>query len=209
MLPPRLLLALLSLTLIARVCHAVPLAFSATLSGANEVPAVSTAGTGFVTVTYDPVTHFLAINASFSNLTGTTTASHIHAPAAPGTNAGVATTTPSFAGFPLGVTSGIYTNTLDLTMASSYNPAFLNNATNLGSVSQAEMTLFSALNNGAAYFNIHTSFAGGGEVRGNLAAVVPESGSAALLMIPTMLGLIGIARGRCRIGVRIVQATKA
>jgi hypothetical protein len=37
----------------------------------------------------------------------------------------VATTLPTFAGFPLGVTSGTYINTLDLTLASSYNPAFV------------------------------------------------------------------------------------
>jgi hypothetical protein len=67
------------------------------------------------------------IDVSFSGLLGTTTASHIHCctPTPLSGTAGVATTTPTFAGFPLGVTSGTYMNTLDLTLASSYNPAFV------------------------------------------------------------------------------------
>ncbi len=195
----RLLLAVLSLLQVSSACYATAVVLVAPLSGANEVPAVPTSGTGFVTVIYDSATHQLSINASFSNLTGTTTASHIHAPAAPGATAGVATTTPTFAGFPLGVFSGTYVNTLDLTLASSYNPSYLNNAINQGSISQAEISLASALITGNAYFNIHTTFAGGGEVRGNLAASVPESGSAALLLLPILLALIGIARGRHRV----------
>src|ERR1700732_86713 len=44
---------------------------------------------------------------------------------AAGVNAGGATTVPAFSGFPLGVTSGTYDHVLDLTSASSYNPAFV------------------------------------------------------------------------------------
>src|SRR5258705_8020031 len=99
--------------------------FSASLSGANEVPVVVTAGTGFTTVSYDSIAHTLAVAVSFSNLTGLTTAAHVHCCTPPGGNAGVATTTPFFAGFPIGVTSGTYNNILDLTMTSSWNPAFI------------------------------------------------------------------------------------
>src|SRR5439155_23025204 len=42
---------------------------------------------------------------------------------------------PDISGFPLGVTSGTYDNTLDLTLASSYNPVFV---TDEGGVPQAE-----------------------------------------------------------------------
>jgi hypothetical protein len=61
------------------------------------------------------------------NLIGTRTASHIHCcTAVPGTGtAAVATTTPTFAGFPLGVTGGTYDATLLMTAAGSYNPAFI------------------------------------------------------------------------------------
>ena len=85
------------------------------------------AGTGFAQVDIDDVAHTMHIVAAFSGLTGTTTAAHIHAAtlvAGAGT-AGVATTTPSFALFPLGVTSGTFEATLDMTQASSYNPSYV------------------------------------------------------------------------------------
>src|SRR5204863_6081105 len=84
-------------------------------------------GIGSGTVNYDDVAHTLELQVTFSGLTGTTTASHIHGPTTiPFTGtAGVATTTPSFAGFPLGVTSGSFSNTLDLTLASSFNPSYV------------------------------------------------------------------------------------
>ena len=103
------------------------LQYDAFLSGPNESPPNASPGTGFAIVDYDNVAHTLLVDVSFSGLLGTTTASHIHAATAvPGTGtAGVATTTPYFTGFPLGVTSGSYSNVLDLTMASSYNPAYV------------------------------------------------------------------------------------
>src|SRR3954464_4732249 len=86
---------------------AAPITFVAALSGANESPANASAGTGSVRVTIDEVANTMRVEATFSGLTGTSTASHIHCCTAipfSGT-AGVATTTPNFAGFPLGVTS--------------------------------------------------------------------------------------------------------
>jgi hypothetical protein len=66
-------------------------------------------------------------------------AAHIHCCAPLGTNAIVATLQPAFADFPvepLGVTSGTYPpHVLDLTMASSYNPAFI--TAHGGTVAQA------------------------------------------------------------------------
>src|SRR5580765_4075244 len=81
--------------------------YDAIMDGPSESPANASPGTGFGTVVYDNVLHTLALNCNFSGLTGTTTASHIHAatPTPFSGTAGVATTTPSFAGFPLGVTS--------------------------------------------------------------------------------------------------------
>ena len=65
----------------------------------------------------------LRVEVSFSGLVGTTTAPHIHCcTASPlSGNAGVATLTPTFTGFPLGVTSGTY----HLTLSPSWNPAFV------------------------------------------------------------------------------------
>ena len=80
------------------------------LNGANEVPPNASAGTGTARVDLDPVTQQMRVQIDFSGLTGLTTASHIHCCVAnPGDitlAAGVATTTPTFPGFPLGVTSG-------------------------------------------------------------------------------------------------------
>ena len=140
--------------------------YTARLSGATEVPPNASPGTGTSTVTVTGTT--MRVQATFSGLLGNTTASHIHAPtAAPGTGtAGVATTTPTFAAFPLGVQSGTYDRTLDMTLASSYNPAFI--TANGGTTASAFAVLYAALNNGTSYLNIHTNLFPGGEIRGFL-----------------------------------------
>lgn len=134
-------------------------------------------GTGFGTLDYNSALHTLALSVIFSGLNGITTSSHIHAPTSvAGTgNAGVATTTPSFALFPLGVSSGSFANTLDLTQASSYNPAFI--TAHGGNTAQAETDLTASFAAGTAYWNIHSSFGPGGEIRG---FIVPEPGTLAL-----------------------------
>jgi hypothetical protein len=189
-------LKILSLLTAVGTCYAAPIQFTAILLGVNEVPPVVTPGTGSAVVFYDPVAHTLQVNAAFSNLVGTTTASHIHAPAPAGVNAGVVSQTPSFTGFPLGVTSGTYNSAVfDLTQANSFNPAFI--TAQGGSVAAAEAAFASYLLSGNAYFNIHTTFAGGGEIRGQLAAVgVPDTGTTALLMLPAVFGLIGLYHRR-------------
>lgn len=62
---------------------------SANLTGAQEVPAVNTAGSGTLTGTYDASTKMLTYNVTWSNLSGAATAGHFHGPAAAGANAGV------------------------------------------------------------------------------------------------------------------------
>ena len=125
-------------------------------------------GTGHAQVLYDNVAHSMRVIASFQGTTGDTTAAHIHAPTpAPfsGT-AGVATMTPSFAGFPLGVKAGTMDTTFDLTQSSSWNPSYI--SANGGTPASAEAAFFSAMNAGRAYFNIHTTSVPGGEIRGFL-----------------------------------------
>ena len=162
--------------------HATIFVYQAILDGLSESPPNASPGTGFATVDYDNVAHTLYVDVTFSGLLGTTTASHIHAATAlPGTGtAGVATTTPYFSGFPLGVTSGTYINTLDLTLASSYNPAYI--TANGGTTAGAELALTSAIAAGEAYLNIHTTVVPGGEIRGFLVAV-PEPTSVSLLVL--------------------------
>jgi hypothetical protein len=125
------------------------------------------------------------------NLIGNTTAAHIHyCVDAPGT-VGVATPTPSFPGFPLGVTSGSYDQIFDLTLSSSFNAAFL---TTHGSLAGAEAALAAGLDAGQAYFNIHTTFSPGGEIRGFLTAV-PEPATLPLLGLG-VLSLLAARRMR-------------
>jgi len=190
-----LLLAAVSLALIATAPRASAQVYVAPLSGANESVANASAGTGWVTVTYDSIAHSLRIQASFADLTGTTTAAHIHAPAAPPFDAAVATQTPSLIGFPLGVTMGSVDVTLDLTFASSLRPGYI--TANGGTVAGAEIALAQALASGLAYFNIHTSSFPGGEVRGNLASV-PDSGASLAMLFPALIGLVGLTRWRRR-----------
>jgi hypothetical protein len=74
---------------LATPSKAATMTFKAALSGKNEVPANTTAGTGEVTATYDSASKKLTWKGSYSGLTGAATAAHFHGPAGEGKNAGV------------------------------------------------------------------------------------------------------------------------
>ncbi len=186
----RVIFAIASVFLSVSLAQAAPVSFTATLSGPAESPANASAGTGFATMVFDTTLHTLSVNVVFSGLTGTTTASHIHCcTATPGAGtAGVATETPTFGGFPLGVSSGTYSNTFDLTLPSSFNSAFI--TANGGTTASAELALFNGSVAGRSYLNIHSSTFGGGEIRGFLQpSAVPVPSSVFLLG----LGMAGLA----------------
>ena len=151
--------------------HAAWVVYNVTLNGANESPPNASPGTGTATVGVNAATHQLYIHMDWSGTNGPTSACHIHAATAvAGTGtAGVATTTPYFAGFPIGVTGGTYDITLDETQASSWNPAYV--TANGGTTAGAEAALFAAIAAGKAYLNVHTALplgVPGGEIRGFL-----------------------------------------
>ena len=161
------------------------------LSGANEVPPVSTMATGVATVVLDTTAHTIDIGATFSGLSSGTTAAHIHCCQPLGTNAGVATMQPAFTGFPLGVTSGTMPVThFDLLVASFYNAPFL--TANGGTAAAAAAALEAGILGGMSYFNIHTTTNPGGEIRGQLQ--VPEPATLVLLGS----AVLGLCLVRCR-----------
>jgi len=137
------------------------------LSPLNENPAhPESSATGTAQVIWDTSTHMMTVNVTFAGLTTPNTAAHIHCcVASPGTT-GVATTVPTFTGFPSGVTSGTYTHTFDMTSLTSYNPALV--TAHGGTAAGAEAALLAGMQAGQTYLNIHTTMFPGGEERGFL-----------------------------------------
>lgn len=154
--------------------------FSAEVSGGT--------GSGDAVVTIDTDLLTMNVQAVFSGLSGLVTASHIHCcTTLPGTgNAGVATITPSFTSFPTGVSAGSYNFDYDMSLAGSYNPAFV--TANGGTAATAFNALVLGLDQQRAYFNIHTNTFPGGEIRAILTPV-PEPATAGLVLLG--LGLLG------------------
>ncbi len=146
---------------------------SANLLASNEVPPVNSPATGSFLGTYDDATNSLVVSSmGVSGFVGNLTVSHIHVGAA-------------------GVAGGV---TLDFGPASNwtnngggsytYNPpgAFIFNQANEN-----------ALLTGGTYVNVHSTFAPGGEVRGQiLATAVPEPTTMAVVA----LGLAALAKRR-------------
>ncbi|HYD01820.1 MAG TPA: CHRD domain-containing protein [Phycisphaerales bacterium] len=164
--------------------------WSLVLSGPAENPPNASPGVGVATLTLDTTAHTLRVETSFSGLLGTTTMAHIHASSSmvPFTGtAGVASQTPSFSGFPTGVTAGSYDMTFNLSLPGSWNAAYI--AANGGNTASAEAALLSQMMSGRAYLNIHTTAFTGGEIRG----LTPTPGAGAVLALG---GLAALRRRR-------------
>ena len=132
--------------------------FKATMNGANEVPAITTPGTGTFTATLDTVTNILTYDLTFTGLTAGVNNGHIHGPAttlvASGTTVNFNTLAGATYGF--GLTAGAGHGIVALT------------ATNAITATMSGDSLKKLLFLGLTYVNIHTTLNPGGEIRGQL-----------------------------------------
>jgi hypothetical protein len=141
-------IAVLALTglLAAGLAQAAPVFFTVPLSGGEQVPAVTTSGSGTAELTYDPATRIVTWSIAYSGLSGPATMAHFHGPAAAGAN-------------------GPVTLWLSKQGASADSP-IRGEAT----LSAAQAEQFAA---GQWYVNIHTKDHPAGEIRGQ--AIPPKS----------------------------------
>jgi hypothetical protein len=84
---PWLVATIVGAFLLCGAARAEQINFKADLSGASEVPPVTSAGKGSATASLDTASKTLSWTVTYSGLTPT--AGHIHGPAAAGVNAGV------------------------------------------------------------------------------------------------------------------------
>ena len=148
-------------------------------------------GTGSATASFDDTTNVFTYFATFSGLSGVTTAAHFHCCTAPFSGAaGVAIDAPTLP-IPIGVSAGSFGAALDLDDPTNFSAGFINAA---GGLNQAISLFVAGLNNGQVYLNIHTrpNFPGG-EIRGFMR--VPEPATAALTLVAlAALGAVGRRR---------------
>ncbi len=130
----------------AGLAQAAPASFNVSLSGAQQVPPVQTAGTGSADITYDPATREVTWSIAYSGLSSPATMAHFHGPAAAGKNGPVV-----------------------LWLSTKGSPA-ASPITGKATLTPAQAAQFAA---GEWYINVHTKSHPAGEIRGQV--VPPKS----------------------------------
>jgi hypothetical protein len=120
------------------MAHAAVNTYEAHLSGASEVPPVTTGGTGIAQIHVDPGSKQISWRVDYSGMSGPVAAAHIHCGADPGANAGVAV---------------------------NFGTNLASPITGSGAMTDAQLADLTA---GKCYVNLHTAANKGGEVRGQL-----------------------------------------
>jgi len=114
--------------------------FKALLDGTQEVPANSSTANGVVIIKYNGITKILQLTGDYQNVASGVTVSHVHSPAAPGSNAGALFDITNSGG-----TTGTLKASATLTVAQ-----------------EADLIA------GNMYVNVHSSTFAGGEIRGQI-----------------------------------------
>lgn len=130
--------AALSLSAVGARAATNAVTLGAKLSGASEVPANASTGSGSLEATLDAQTNVLTWTIAYTGMTGAVKAGHFHGPAAAGANAGVA----------LGLTGGLESP--------------IKGSTTLTAAQAADLVA------GKWYVNLHTAANPSGEVRGQV-----------------------------------------
>jgi hypothetical protein len=132
---------LLGIALWAAPTLAAPQSFKVALTGAQQSPAVDTAGKGTANLTYDPATRVVNWSISYSGLSGPVTMAHFHGPAEAGKNGGV-----------------------QVWLSNKGSPAD-SPIKGMATLTPEQATQFTA---GEWYINLHTQAHPGGEIRGQV-----------------------------------------
>jgi hypothetical protein len=187
-------LALAAASAVAMPAGAAPNdpSYRAVASGALEAPPNPSPGTSLVTI--DLGGQQLLVDLPFRDLSGTTTAAHIHCCTSTAFT-GTAPVAVPFPDFPLGVHAGNYSRAIPLGEEMSWDPAFM--SAHGGTASGATSALVDAINANEAYVNIHTNLYPNGEIRGWLVAAppVPETAEWSMLAVG-LAGLMWMSRRR-------------
>jgi hypothetical protein len=136
-------------------------AFKASLGGYQEVPAISTTGTGSLKLTLNSAGTELAYTLTFSSLQGgNAAAAHIHF-AQPGVNSGIVAdlcggTKPACPAAAAGTVSGVITSANVLALPAQ------------GIAAGEFAEVLKAMSAGVTYANVHTAAFPGGEIRGQI-----------------------------------------
>ena len=131
--------------------------FTSALSGANEVPAVTTTAAGTATISLVGPTLLYRIDVTdITDVTGV----HIHGPAAAGVNTGILVNLCGRGSAP-----ACETGTVNGVLASGAT-------TSVSSISFDSLVVL--LRNGNTYVNVHTTVNGGGELRGQITSLVMQ-----------------------------------
>lgn len=155
------LMAFIAAVAIAAACESTTEAdieYTATLTGGQEVPAITTSGTGTFNATLDESSNILTYTLTYSGLGSAASMAHIHGPAAVGVNAGalVDFTTSATTGRTLTLgTSGSGSGTINLSVTAIFTGI-------------TGDSLRKLLDSGNAYVNVHSATNGNGEIRGQI-----------------------------------------